>query len=696
MADIAELGLRVDSSEVVKATGDLNKLSSASQTAEREAENLTNAENRLSGATSGAGQQAAKAAIEEDNLAAARDRSSSAARRASSAANDNSRNFKATSSNVSNLAAQFQDIGVTAAAMQSPLQIALQQGTQLSAVLGPLGAAGAVRSLGAAFLSVFSPVSFLIIGLVALVAAGIEMVNWPKLAAASLRKFADVLTLIAPYAAAATVGLGLLFAPTIVTAIGAVIAVVYNLTIALAGLTVAFIAANPITLIGAGLIAAGAALAAFSGDIKQTFGVDVFKTVKDVTNGIIGAFVFSAKAITATFLGLGRVIGEAMFEVAKFALQGVELLVNGVIKAINFATNAANKIPGVNIGAIGNANFASSLPNPYEGAAKQKVDYAGLRQDALNTDFVGAIASGANAAAKAVRNLANEIGNVKDKKKKGKSDAEKFSDIVTGADNTIAKLKAEQEALGQTAEAAARLKYETDLLNKANSANLNLTASQKAQLIGLADQMATIEVATKKAKEAFDFAKDSTRGFIDDLRQGLLQGKNFFEAFGSAANNVLDKIIGKLEDNLVDALFTSTSGAKGGGTGGILGAIGSLFGFASGGYTGNKGASSVAGVVHGGEYVFSKKATDRIGVGALDNMHQRAKGYSSGGYVPPVAPVNNSGGNVISFAPVIDMRGATKDSIPEMNKMLEDKFRAFKRELPSVLNNLKNRGGVPR
>ena len=41
--------------------------------------------------------------------------------------------------NTANIAAQFQDIGVTAAMGMNPLQIALQQGTQISAALGPMG-----------------------------------------------------------------------------------------------------------------------------------------------------------------------------------------------------------------------------------------------------------------------------------------------------------------------------------------------------------------------------------------------------------------------------------------------------------------------------------------------------------------------------------------------------------------------------
>lgn len=74
-----------------------------------------------------------------------------------------------------NLAAQFNDIGVMLAAGQSPLQLALQQGTQISQVLGPMGAGGAVRALGAAFLSLLNPVSLITIGTIA---AGAALFSW--------------------------------------------------------------------------------------------------------------------------------------------------------------------------------------------------------------------------------------------------------------------------------------------------------------------------------------------------------------------------------------------------------------------------------------------------------------------------------------------------------------------------------------
>lgn len=76
---------------------------------------------------------------------------------------------------IGNLTAQFNDIGVMMMAGQSPFQLAVQQGTQITQVIGPMGAAGAARALGSAFLSMLSPINFVILGSIAAAAA---MSNW--------------------------------------------------------------------------------------------------------------------------------------------------------------------------------------------------------------------------------------------------------------------------------------------------------------------------------------------------------------------------------------------------------------------------------------------------------------------------------------------------------------------------------------
>ncbi|SDY55517.1 phage tail length tape measure family protein [Citreimonas salinaria] len=76
---------------------------------------------------------------------------------------------------VGNLTAQFNDLGVMMAAGQNPLQLALQQGTQITQVIGPMGAAGAVKALGTAFMGLLSPVNLVTIGAIA---AGAAIVQW--------------------------------------------------------------------------------------------------------------------------------------------------------------------------------------------------------------------------------------------------------------------------------------------------------------------------------------------------------------------------------------------------------------------------------------------------------------------------------------------------------------------------------------
>lgn len=82
-----------------------------------------------------------------------------------------------TRADTANLAAQFQDIAVQLQGGQSPFTIALQQGTQISAVLGQQGAAGAVGLLGTAFVSLLNPVSLATIATIALGGAAVQYIT---------------------------------------------------------------------------------------------------------------------------------------------------------------------------------------------------------------------------------------------------------------------------------------------------------------------------------------------------------------------------------------------------------------------------------------------------------------------------------------------------------------------------------------
>lgn len=87
-----------------------------------------------------------------------------------------------------NIAAQFQDIGVTAAMGMSPMMIALQQGTQLSAVFSTMEKP--IQGIGAALRSVLSPLSLLTI---AAVAAGAALIQYFMTASSGAASVDDIL-----------------------------------------------------------------------------------------------------------------------------------------------------------------------------------------------------------------------------------------------------------------------------------------------------------------------------------------------------------------------------------------------------------------------------------------------------------------------------------------------------------------------
>lgn len=76
---------------------------------------------------------------------------------------------------VTNLLYQFNDVGLMLASGQNPLMTAIQQGPQISQALGGQGAAGAVKTLGAAFMGLLNPMNLLPM---AVIAFGGTAISW--------------------------------------------------------------------------------------------------------------------------------------------------------------------------------------------------------------------------------------------------------------------------------------------------------------------------------------------------------------------------------------------------------------------------------------------------------------------------------------------------------------------------------------
>lgn len=539
-----------------------------------------------------------------------------------SAANQNSASLGAMKANTANIAAQFQDIGVTAAMGMNPLQIALQQGTQLSSVFASMKPAEAVKALGASFGALFGVVSIATIGIVAIIAALVQFVNWAKFAKSALNEFADILPTIAPYLVLIGAAMAIAFGPAIIGAITVVSGAVLSLTAYLIGLAIGFAAANPMTAFILGFALVLVALNIFRDEFSRIFGVDLLGILKTVVNVWIGTYVGAYQAIVAVWDKLPAAFGDLAVAAGNALIAGIESALNYVSNAVGKFWNQLSEMTG---GAIGQAKMdAFVLPrieNPNAGAASGVAnDISKIVSDAQGVDYVGkavaVIGSAASGAASKVRDLANAIdltdASKKKKAKGGKTEGEKFDDIVNGAERSIASLQAERDAIGLSEIATARLKYETQLLNEAKQKNIDLTPTQRATLMGLANDMATLEVQTKKVKEAFDFAKDLTKGFFSDFEQGIINGEGFWKSFGDAALNALNKIVDKLLNDVIDALFQVNSAAAGGSGGGFLGMLGSIFGSVFGGGS-DPGIISALGLAKGGMF-------------ANDNMQPFAKG----------------------------------------------------------------------
>ncbi|HGL6355909.1 TPA: phage tail tape measure protein [Citrobacter amalonaticus] len=101
-------------------------------------------------------------------------------------------------------------------------------------------------------------------------------------------------------------------------------------------------------------------------------------------------------------------------------------------------------------------------------------------------------------------------------------------------------------------------------------------------------------------------------GFSKNLGDMLVSGKAKWSDFTRSTLSMLAQIAMK------QALVGLASSAS------------TAMGFAGGGFTGSGGKYEPAGVVHRGEFVFTKEATSRIGVG---NLYRMMKGYASGGLV---------------------------------------------------------------
>ena len=118
-----------------------------------------------------------------------------------------------------------------------------------------------------------------------------------------------------------------------------------------------------------------------------------------------------------------------------------------------------------------------------------------------------------------------------------------------------------------------------------------------------------------------EIASSALNGLTDQMTEFLTTGKANFADFANSILKMIVQMISKM------VIFNALSGLTGGSTW-TMGSI--MSGFSSGGYTGDGGKYDPAGIVHKGEFVFTKEATQRIGA---RNLYRLMRGYANGGSV---------------------------------------------------------------
>lgn len=117
-------------------------------------------------------------------------------------------------------------------------------------------------------------------------------------------------------------------------------------------------------------------------------------------------------------------------------------------------------------------------------------------------------------------------------------------------------------------------------------------------------------------------------GMADALTDFVMTGKADFRSLAQSILRDLSSMIIKM---MIFNTLKSAAGFFGFSDGGYVG-------FASGGYTGDGGKYQPAGVVHRGEYVITKEATSRLGIGFLNHLNY-GRGYANGGSVGSIPSI---------------------------------------------------------
>ncbi len=143
------------------------------------------------------------------------------------------------------------------------------------------------------------------------------------------------------------------------------------------------------------------------------------------------------------------------------------------------------------------------------------------------------------------------------------------------------------------------------------------------------------ESATDSMSQVKSAATQTFDGIAQNMAAMLTGSEQNWRSFTRSVLSMMTEILLKQAMvGIVGSIGSAIGGAASGGAsasgGTAIQAAAAKLHFATGGFTGTGGKYEPAGIVHRGEFVFTKEATSRIGVG---NLYRLMRGYATGGYV---------------------------------------------------------------
>ncbi len=544
-----------------------------------------------------------------------------------------------------NIAAQFQDIAVQLQGGQSPFLIAMQQGTQLSSILNQTKSP--IAALGAAFVQLVNPISLATIAAIALGGAAAQYLGsilgdgrsatevvkeqneairrvaerWGE-AVPALRAYVDELDRAAERSdLEQAIGVG------VAKSFAELRAIVPDLRAELAAARI------DIEAVGGTAQEIDALQAAFNTLVRKV--EDGTATSADLDAVMAQLATTTGAQTIPTLVGLQEILSGVAAGLAHAARRAAEF--NAAITAANSARIRANAQEAFN-----NRQFVSEQERLNGLTAEQLALENEIARVKSEADREGAVITEQQALELATARLAAE------ERRAQIASAERSSGRAADRErqaviDLIAELEHEYSLLGMTEQQ----KAVSNALRRAGAAATDAERQSITDLVNATYlEREALEATNEQMREFADISRNALQTFLTDV----MAGKDATEALGNALNNIGNKLI-----NLgLDSLF------GGGSSGGGL--FSGIFG----------GARAAGGPVQSGKtYLVGEKGPEL--------------------FTPPTSGMIvandrlGGGGPNITFAPVIDARGADTAAVARIEQVLARQSAEFEGRVKQIV-----------